>query len=81
MKVMICGKYINLNKITKNLIYLPEILQTSYFCYSLQFTMQNRETCFLKSVLIRKDQREFLFSRKSKEIASLMKMHSTLNVS
>ena len=34
---------------------------------------------FKKSVLIRKDQREFLCA-KSKEIASLMKMLSTLNV-
>ena len=48
IKVVICGKYINLNKITKFLTYLPEIYQTSYFCYSLQFTMQNRETCRLK---------------------------------
>ena len=31
IKVVICGKYINLNKITKFLTYLPEIYQTSYF--------------------------------------------------
>ena len=43
IKVVIGGKYINLNK-----TYLPEIKQTSYFCYSLQFTMQNRGTCCLK---------------------------------
>ena len=47
-KVVICGKYKNLNKIIKNLTYLPEISQTSYFCYSPQFTMQNRGTCCLK---------------------------------
>ena len=47
-KVVICGKYKNLNKIKKNLTYLPEISQTSYFCYSLQFTMQNKGTCCLK---------------------------------
>ena len=47
-KVVICGKYINLNKIIKNLTYLPEFLQTSYFCSSLQFTMQNRGTYSLK---------------------------------
>ena len=47
-KMVICGKYKNLNKITKFLTYLPEILQTSYFCYSLQFTMRNRGTCCLK---------------------------------
>ena len=35
LKVVICGKNINLNK---NLTYLPEILNTSYVCYSLQFT-------------------------------------------
>ena len=44
-KVVIWGKYKNLNK---NLTYLPEISQTSYFCYSPQFTMQNRGTCCLK---------------------------------
>ena len=38
-KVVICGKYINLNKITKKITYLPEIQQISYFCCSLQFTM------------------------------------------
>ena len=48
VKVVISGKYKNLNKITKNLTYLPEISQTSYFCYSPQFTMQNRGTCCLK---------------------------------
>ena len=47
-KVVICGKYKNLNKIIKNLTYLPEISRTSYFCYSPQFTMQNRGTCCLK---------------------------------
>ena len=63
----------------KNLTYLPEISQT-FFCYSLQFTMLNRGACFLKKgVLIRKDQRDF-FERKSKKIASLMKMHPTLKV-
>ena len=36
-------------------------------------------TCCLKSVLIRKDQRDFC-ARKSKEIALLMKMRSTLKV-
>ena len=36
IKVVICGKYINLNKITK------------FFCYSLQITMQNRGICCLK---------------------------------
>ena len=49
-KVVICGKYINLNKIKKNVTYLHEIQQTSYFCYSLQFTMQNRGICCLKKV-------------------------------
>ena len=48
IKVVICGKYKNLNKNHKNLTYLPEISQTSYFCYSSQFTMQNRGTCCLK---------------------------------
>ena len=62
IKVVICGKYIpELNH--KNLTALPEISQTSYFCYSLQFTMQNRGTCCLKSDLIRKDQREFLCAK------------------
>ena len=32
----------------QNLRYLPEISQTSYFYYSLQFTMQSRGTCCLK---------------------------------
>ena len=48
LKVVISGKYENLNKITKNLTYLPENSQTSYFCYSPQFTIQNRGTCCLK---------------------------------
>ena len=48
LKVVISGKYKNLNKITKNLTHLPEISQTYYFCYSPQFTMQNRGTCYLK---------------------------------
>ena len=34
-----------LKVVTEKLTYLPEILQISYFCYSLQFTMQNRGTC------------------------------------
>ena len=33
LKVVICGKYENLNKITKFTDFI--------FCYSLQFTMQN----------------------------------------
>ena len=37
-KVVSCGKYINLNN-HKNLTYLPEIYQTSSFCYFLQLTM------------------------------------------
>ena len=48
--VVICGKYKNLNKITY-LTSLPEISQTSYFCYSLQFTMENIGTCCLKKGL------------------------------
>ena len=47
----------------KNLTYPPEISQTSYFCYFLQFTMQNRGTCCLKKCLIRKDQRDFLCAK------------------
>ena len=47
-KVVICGKYKNLKKKSQNLTYLPEIWQTSNFCYSLQFTMQIRSTCCLK---------------------------------
>ena len=63
IKVVICGQYKNLNSITKNLRHLPEISQTSYFHYSQQITMQNRGTCCLKRVLIRKDQREFLCAK------------------
>ena len=63
IKVVISGKYKNLKKKHKNLTYLTEISQTSYFCYSPQFTMQNRGTCCLKSVLIRKDQREILCAK------------------
>ena len=48
VKVVICGKYKNMNKIIKNLTYLPEISKTFYFCYSPLFTMQNRGTCCLK---------------------------------
>ena len=32
----------------KTLTYLPELLQTSYFCYSLQFIVQNRGIACLK---------------------------------
>ena len=34
-----------------------------FFRYSLQFTMQNREMCCLKSILIRKYQREVLCAK------------------
>ena len=45
----------------QNITYLSESKQISYFCCSLQFTMQNRETCYLKkSVLIQIYQREIL---------------------
>ena len=49
LKVVICGKCINLNKITKNYIS-PKIFQTSFFFFffSPQFTMQNRGTCCSK---------------------------------
>ena len=50
VKVVISGKYKNLNEITKieQKFKFPEISQTSYFCYSPQCTMQNRGTCCLK---------------------------------
>ena len=55
-KAVICGKHKNKNKTTKKKTtkkkktYLPESEKTSYFCCSLQFTMQNRGTCCLKKV-------------------------------
>ena len=62
-KVVICVKYKNLNKITKNLTYIPEFKHTSYFCYSLQFTVQKEGHAVYKSVLIQKDQREILCAK------------------
>ena len=85
-KVVICGKYKNLNKITnlnknhKNLTYLPEISQTSYFCYSPQFTMQNRGICCLKKCFNTERSKGNFVPKNLKKIASLMKMRSTLKV-
>ena len=73
LKVVICGKYINLNKISKKLT------QTSFY-YSLQYTMQNRETCRLNKCFNMERSKGIFVRKKSKEIASLMKMRSTLNV-
>ena len=47
-KVVICGKYKNLNKITKTLHISLKFNRLLILCYSLQFTMQNRGTCCLK---------------------------------
>ena len=79
LKVVISGKYKNLNKI-KNLTYLPEISQTSYFCYSPQFTMQNRGTCCLKKCFNTERSKGNFVRENLKKIASLMKMRSTLKV-
>ena len=48
---------------SQKITYLPEILQTSYFCFSLHFLVQNRGICCLKSVLIWKYQRKFLCAK------------------
>ena len=62
----------------KNLTDLPEILQTSYILYSLQFTMPTRRSCCLKKCFNTERSKGNFCARKSKEIASLMKMWSTL---
>ena len=80
MKVVICGKYINLNKITKikHISLKFDRLLIFVILYSLQCKIEGQP--FKKVfVLIRKDQREFC-ARKSKETALLMKMRSTLNI-
>ena len=49
--------------------FLRVVLPTlSYFCYSLQFTMQNRGTRCLKKVLYYGKIKENFCARKSKEI-------------
>ena len=62
-EVVICGKCKNLNKITKNYrISLKfKILLIFVSLYSLQCKIGG--TCCLKSVIIRKDQREILYAK------------------
>ena len=60
LKVVICGKYKNLNKITKFNISPINLTDFLFSLFSTVYnTMQNSGTCRLKSVLIQKDQREF----------------------
>ena len=77
VKVVICGKYKNLNKIIKNYdISLKFHRLLIYLCYSLQFT-KYRGMLF-KKCLKTEGLKGIFYARKSKEIASLMKMRSTL---
>ena len=79
LKVVICGKHINLNKITKNYYISLKFNRLLILLFSRVYNAKLRHMLFKKSVLIRNDQREFLCA-KSKEIASLMKTRSTLKV-
>ena len=65
---------------SQKLKYLPEISQTSYFCYSPQFAMQNRGTCCLKTCFNTERSKRKFVRENLKKIASLMKMRSTLKV-
>ena len=76
INVVICGKYKNLNKITKN--YYISLKFNRLLI--LQFTLQNRGTCYLKKCFNTESSNRFFFARKFKEIASLTKMRSALKV-
>ena len=58
LKVVICGKFKNLNKIKKKISLKFHRLLIFVILNSLK--CKNRGTCCLKSVLIQRDQREFL---------------------
>ena len=62
-KVVICGKYINLNKITKikHISLKFNRLLIFVILYSLQCKIEGHAV--YKSVLIRKDQRQFLCAK------------------
>ena len=63
LKVVICGKYLNLNKITKNYHISLKFDRLLIFVilYSVQCKIEGH--AFEKVFLIRKDQREFLCAK------------------
>ena len=78
-KLVICGKYKNLNKIIQIQRISLKFDRLLIFVILYSSQCKNRGICCVKSVLIRKDQREFC-AQKSKEMASEMKMHSTRKI-
>ena len=77
--LVICGKYINLNKITKIKHISLKFYRLLIFVilYSLQCKIEGYA---VKKVFYYGKIKGNFCARKSKEIASLMKMRSTLNV-
>ena len=76
VKVVICGKYKTLNKITKKkLTYLPEIF---FIVYSLQCKIEGHAV--FKKVFEYGNIKGTYCAQKSKEIALLIKMCSTLEI-